>query len=103
MHKKIDHPVVVALPWLSDMGHLDLGSRKELEFPGWVWDGEGVTVLVPNSNGCYSGPSWKDDDLSAPRCWQHNLPDPFVIAASFPEMQIQGTPSIPELLAVPSE
>ena len=43
--------MVVALPWLSDMGQLDLGSRKELEFPGWVWDGEGVTVLVPNSMG----------------------------------------------------
>lgn len=38
-----------------------------------------------------------------PAAGSTSLSDSVVIAASFSEMQIQGTPSMPELLAVPSE
>lgn len=93
--------MVVALPWPSDMGHLDLGSRKELEFPGWVWDG--MTVLVPNSAGAMAALPGRRMTCQLPATGSTTLPDSVVIAASFPEMQIQGTPSMPELLAVPSE
>lgn len=95
--------MVVALPGLSDMEHLDLGSRKELEFPGWVWDGEGVTVLVPNSMGATASLPGRRMTCQLPAAGSTNLPDSVVIAASFPEMQIQGAPSMPELLAAPSE
>lgn len=39
--------MIVVLPWLSDTGHLDLGSRKELEFHLDVGWGEGGS-LVPS-------------------------------------------------------
>jgi len=103
LHKKIDWPVVVALPWLPDMGHLDLGSRKELEFPGWLWDGEGVTVLVPNNMGATAALPARRMACQLPAAGSTILSYSVVIAASFPGMQIQGTLSKPELLAVPSE
>lgn len=81
MHKKIDQLVVVALPWLSDMGHLDLGSRKEIEFPGWVWDGEGVTVLVSNSMGATAALPGRRMTCQLPAAGSASLSDLVVIAA----------------------
>lgn len=79
--------MVVALPWLPDTGRLDLGSRKELEFPGWVWDGDGVTG--------WSLPVWmlqqpflEAADLSA--AGTTSLSDSVARAASFPKMWKQA-------------
>lgn len=62
-----------------------------------------MTVLVPNSMGATAALPGRRITCQLPATGSMSLPDSAVTAASFSGMQVQGTPSKPELLAIPSE
>lgn len=63
----------------------------------------GSDSLVPNSTGATATLPGRRMTCHLPAAGSTTLSGSAVRAASFSEMQIQGTPSMPELLSVPSE
>lgn len=84
--------MVIVLSCLSDMGHLDSGSRKELEFHLDVgWGGRGQIGSIPS--WMLQQPFLEGDDLSVTSCWQQSLSDSEVTAAASQRCRFQQPPA----------